>query len=334
MDYKRISKYLFIVLIVVGSFFLGRRTVSSTAKNTPFKPQLERLASGDFRYTNPLIECEVYPQVNEVLTPFENKLQLIVDQAKATNKASEVALYYRDLLNGPWIGINMETTFSPASLLKVPLLMSVYEESDVNPDFLSKKLMFTKENDNTRQQYIVPSAGLSLDREYTISELLDRMVRFSDNDSASLISRAIDPKLFFKPYVTLGLKPPVVEDGDYFISVRKYVSFFRVLYNSTYLDRSLSEKALELLSKSEYKDGLEAGVPDGVRVAHKFGERKFEETGERQLHDCGIIYHPIRPFLMCVMTKGKSLNDLSSVIASLTETAYAEVDKNINASLR
>lgn len=130
------------------------------------------------------------------------------------------------------------------------------------------------------------------------------------------------------------MKPPVIEEGEYFITVKDYVSFFRVLYNSTYLDRTLSEKALELLSKSEYQDGLEAGVPEEVRVAHKFGERKFEETGERQLHDCGIVYHPIRPFLMCVMTKGKSLNDLSSVIAALTKTAYAEVDKNINASLR
>lgn len=82
--------------------------------------------------------------------------------------------------------------------------MSVYEEADINPGILEKKLLFTRDQDNTRQQYIVPSAGLSLDREYTIAELVDRMVRFSDNDSASLVSRAIDPKLFFSLMLVLA----------------------------------------------------------------------------------------------------------------------------------
>jgi len=67
-----------------------------------------------------------------------------------------------------------------------------------------------------------------------------------------------------------------------------------VLYNATYLDRDLSEKALELLANSNFKLGLRAGVSPTVTVADKYGERTaFDPQGNvqyRELHDCGIVY--------------------------------------------
>lgn len=118
--------------------------------------------------------------------------------------------------------------------------------------------------------------------------------------------------------------PQPGELGDY-MSPKSYAFFYRVLYGSTYLTRAMSEKALELLTTPDFTDGLVAGVPAHTTVAQKFGEHSFEgvpDTESKQLHDCGIVYHPEHPYLLCVMTKGSDFQRLSKVIKEVSETVY------------
>jgi beta-lactamase class A len=126
-------------------------------------------------------------------------------------------------------------------------------------------------------------------------------------------------------YKDLGMSSPT-DAGNYEIDAVTYSRFFRVLYNSTYLSRTMSEYALELLSRGSFSDGLPAGVPNGVLVAHQFGERTHPATGERQLHDCGIVYAPTRPYLLCVMTRGKEFKQLASVISDISREVYREME--------
>ena len=60
-----------------------------------------------------------------------------------------------------------------------------------------------------------------------------------------------------------------------------------------------------------------------IPVAHKFGERELPNAD--QLHDCGIVYVPKHPYLLCVMTRGDSLTNLTTVIAGLSEVVYNDV---------
>jgi beta-lactamase class A len=91
----------------------------------------------------------------------------------------------------------------------------------------------------------------------------------------------------------------------------------------------MSEKALSILSLSQYFQGLVAGVPNNIKIAHKFGERKFNNTGETQLHDCGIIYAPKTPYLLCVMTKtNNNIDSASNVIKKISQTVYQKITQN------
>jgi hypothetical protein len=63
-----------------------------------------------------------------------------------------------------------------------------------------------------------------------------------------------------------------------------------------------------------------------VPVAHKFAERSDPQTGEKQLHDCGIVYYPRHPYLLCVMTKGPGFEGLAGVVARVSRMVYSEVD--------
>ncbi len=156
------------------------------------------------------------------------------------------------------------------------------------------------------------------------------MIIYSDNNPSKLLAQNIKAPAFFRPYEELGLPLPTVENGEYYLRVKDYATFFRVLYNTSYLTREYSEKALRILAKSEFKDALVAGVPGNVIVAHKFGERIWEDTKEHQMHDCGIIYHPDAPYLLCVMTRGKSFDKLKKTIADISKLVYEEIDSQSN----
>jgi beta-lactamase class A len=113
---------------------------------------------------------------------------------------------------------------------------------------------------------------------------------------------------------------PNDENAENFISVIDYASYFRVLYNSSYLNREMSEWALKLLSQTDFKEGLVAGVPSYVTVSHKFGERGLPDY--YQLHDCGIVYRSNSPYLLCIMTKGDGFKKMEEVISELSSRIY------------
>ena len=79
-----------------------------------------------------------------------------------------------------------------------------------------------------------------------------------------------------------------------------------------------------MLASADFKRGLVAGVPEDIKVAHKFGERETSEG--KQLHDCGIVYYPNRPYLLCVMTEGADLENLISVVGGVSRLVFDEID--------
>lgn len=151
------------------------------------------------------------------------------------------------------------------------------------------------------------------------------MIEDSDNVALGLLENNIDNNLIDK--VTFDLDIPTATDltPSDFMSVKDYSTLFRILYNASYLSKQMSEKALGILSNTEYNGGLVDSIPAGIVVSHKFGER--EDSGINQLHDCGIIYYPSHPYLLCVMTRGKSLSNLPSVIQSISHQVFQEVDR-------
>ncbi|MEI6806988.1 MAG: serine hydrolase, partial [Myxococcaceae bacterium] len=120
------------------------------------------------------------------------------------------------------------------------------------------------------------------------------------------------------------------------ISVTGYSGFFRILYNATYLNRKMSEKALELLAQEDFPQGFAAGVPKGTVIASKFGEFERGERGERgersdgkQLHEFGIIYHPKGAYILGVMTQGNDYVRQAEVIKDVAALFYSEMNFSV-----
>ncbi len=83
-----------------------------------------------------------------------------------------------------------------------------------------------------------------------------------------------------------------------------------------------------MLNKATFTQGLVNGVPTTTPVAHKFGEHIIGTNTPLgvELHDCGIIYHPTKPYFLCVMTQGRDEATLAQVIADISKTVYETID--------
>ena len=110
------------------------------------------------------------------------------------------------------------------------------------------------------------------------------------------------------------------------MNVRDYSVFMKALFNSSFLGPMRSEYALELMTRSTFTKGLVAGLPQGVDVAHKFGEEGTEL--ERQLHETGLVYADGNPYLITVMTRGSNTDQLASAISSISRLVYDRMSVN------
>jgi len=206
--------------------------------------------------------------------------------------------------------------------------MIAYLKAAETDHYLLTKEILNNKNYNDSEQNIQPANKLEKDQLYSIETLINQMIIYSDNLAYSLLLENIDNTQVYKVYQDLDVDISKAQDNPSgnIISVKDYASFFRILYNSSYLNKEMSEKALYILSQSDYKNALVEGIPNQITVAHKFGERHFLETGESQLHDCGIVYNQKKPYLICIMTRGKDLTKLSQGISKISKIIFDNVN--------
>jgi len=150
------------------------------------------------------------------------------------------------------------------------------------------------------------------------------MIINSDNDALAMLDDSFWDNESNKVQKDLGVEVSDGNSTDDFITVKGYASLFRILFNASYLSRDNSEKALKMLSGVEFKKGIVAGVPPEIVVSHKYGERQLCDIS--QLHDCGIVYYPNHPYLLCIMTRGSDYNKLASVIKDISKTIYTDLN--------
>jgi beta-lactamase class A len=284
---------------------------------------------GTFRLVNPLLECDLADDVlrNRELIPFREKVARHVAERVAGRPGTSVSVYFRELNDGIWFGVGDTERFAPASLRKLPMMIALLKtaERPGGQGLLDRLVPYDLQRDYNLDQNVRPAEALVPGRSYPVRQLIERMVVASDNNAFTLLARVVDPGELDRVYALLRVQNPRSREDDAFLSVQTYASFFRILYNATYLGKDASEWALGLLAGAEFRAGLVAGVPPTVPVAHKFGEKSDAAAGTVQLHDCGIVYYPNNPYLLCVMSRGTDFGSLAELIVGVARVVYDEV---------
>ncbi len=303
----------------------------SKPNTTVVPPTSGCLRLSGYTYIRPLLTCDTNPAGDDYkeMIAVKTALEKTIAEAKARGDITKVSVYLRDLINRREMSIDPDETFYPASLKKVPLMLQYYKESESVQGLLTQTITIDDPTDYNAGTTIVPKEVPQFGKSYTNAQLIDYMINYSDNISFQVLLRNLGIEKFNQAYQDLQLHyPDNITSIDDYMTAYQFSLFFRTLFNATYLNKANSESVLALLSRTDYKSGLVAGVPSEVKVAHKFGIGTVQKSGgteQGELHDCGIVYTREHPYLLCVMTKSKA-SDVAKVehtIAKISETVYS-----------
>lgn len=289
-----------------------------------------------FRFTSPLLDVALPEGVtirNEPI-PFRYKIKSYVDHVEHANGISHVSVYFRDLNDGPWFGINAEREFDGASLMKVPVMIAWLKRAEKHPEILKRVYIYDGKYDMSRFQGIKPGRTLSRGVGYTVEDLLHYMLSYSDNNATKILYDNLGTDEISDVLENMDVTN---DPSDYsnLISLIGYSGFFRILYNASYLNQEMSEKALEFLAFEDFPQGIAAGIPNGVPIAAKFGEFVHGNNGKgKGLHEFGIVYHSGGPYILGIMTEGDNFERQGEVIRVLSAMIYSEVSTSITKNSR
>lgn len=317
------------ILIFLGGFLggiiIGLALGDIVVANDSYIKNIFREKSRTYEFIRPLLGFETAEEGEfERFNPLHEELTSYIQNQMAIKKASMISVYLRDLNSGAWMGINENEEYAPASMLKVLTMIGFFKVAEEKPEILSKELYYDGLVDRNDWTYYQPSQSLGGGKFYTVSSLIERMIIHSGNNSYYLLENFLRDEVTEDLYIDFRLPSPQSPFDIDFMSAKSFSFIFRVLYNSTYLSRNMSERALKLLSKTEFDKGLAADLPASIAVSHKFGERTYPANGTemRELHDCGIVFHPRAPYFLCVMTKGSAFPALEKSIAEISRRIY------------
>jgi beta-lactamase class A len=334
MNYKKYITLVTFSLVFLGIGIGAGYFVGFSQEHTVLAKDLNQIHplrdyTASYKFISPLL-AYVIPSADQEtsLIGLKNTISNFIDSEKKTGGLSDASMFFYDLNRGRWVGVNERQKYNPASMLKVVIMVSYFKEAESNPSILDKNLIYTSAIDQVLKKDSFNSlSDLKINGSYTVEDLIEKMITDSDNGAEELLFNNISKNSLDAIYESLNIENPDNVSADFTISPRAYSLFFRIIYSATYLDRELSEKALDILSKTTFEDGIVAGLPTNLVVSHKFGEyvvgSNTNQVQSIELHDCGIVYYPKNPYFLCVMTKGNNIDELKSVIKNISSLVYA-----------
>lgn len=210
-----------------------------------------------------------------------------------------IGVYFEYLPSGISIGVNDTLEVNLASLLKVPVVIAVYKQI---------------ENGKIKKNDVLTIKGEHLDKRFgdvwkrgegttlTAEEAINFSLVDSDNTSSNVLLFAVGGNAIDDVFDSLDV-PKDKRGNFHIVSPKSYSSILRSLYLSSYLKEQSSNEILDILTRTKFNDRLPVGVPKNTKVAHKIGVFSSREEPEETYSDCGIIYVPQRPYLLCIMAK-------------------------------
>ncbi len=274
-----------LILSLIGNVFL----LISLNKSQAY------ISGNSFRLIKPSEKEPIDSEVQEEsgILHYIGLKELIEQEIERQGMTGNVSVFLQDAKTGAWLGINERQGFTPASLLKIPIMMAILKKIEMEEITLKDKITLIEEDIDTLYGLLYQKGAGA---QVTVSDLLEEMILSSDNTAKNALVRQLSAAEINAIYVHVGIPNPYLEEQEITISARAYTRLFKSLYYSTFLSPEFSEKALDLTTDTQEESLISEGVPPEIQVAHKFGMHYNE------IHDCGIVYAQKNPYFLCIMT--------------------------------
>lgn len=262
-----------------------------------------------------------------------------VEARIARDSGAYVGLAYVDLGSSDTLYLNADTSFHAASTMKVPVMIELFRRANTGSFRMDQPLMMVNQFAS-----LVDGSPYSLDAgsdsdttlykrvggRVRVDSLLRLMITRSSNLATNTLITLVGGDAVTKTMRELGAQRIQVrrgvEDEKAFekglnntTTARDLAIILRAIEQGKAASPAATREMLGILLAQEFNGKIPAGLPRGVRVAHKTGEITAVS------HDAAIVYPPGKsPYVLVVLTRGLRDGEKSAkLIADLSALVYA-----------
>jgi beta-lactamase class A len=263
---------------------------------------------------------------------------------------AQVGLAYMDLGSSDTIFLNADTSFHAASTMKVPVMIELFRRASAGAFAMNQPLLIVNQFSS-----IVDGSPYSLDpgsdsdsslyrrigQRVRVDSLLRLMITRSSNLATNTLIELVGANTVTRTMRSLGAQRIEVlrgvEDGKAFdrgmnntTTARDLAIILRAIEEGRAAPAAATQEMRDILLAQEFNEKIPAGLPPGMRVAHKTGEITAHS------HDAAIIYPPGRhPYVLVVLTRGiPDGAKASKLIADISSIVYARNSGGTSATAR
>ena len=262
-------------------------------------------------------------------------------QAIVNRSGAEVAVAMRTIDGRDELFIDADKSFHAASTMKVPVMIELFRQAEAGVLSLDDRLPVRNEFhsivDGSVYQLEVSEDSdaevyKAIGRTLSLRELCAPMITVSSNFAANLLIEKLGVENIRRTVTRLGGDGMQVlrgvEDQKAFdkgmnntTTARGFFVLLEKIAKGQAVSAAADAEMAGILKRQQFNDGIPAGVPAGVAVAHKTG------TITRIHHDGGIIYGP-RPLVLVVLVRGLEDEKASdAVIADIAREVWQQLEK-------
>ena len=275
---RRSWKKLLIFLVFLGSLSYGAWNLFSKSEPFSYTGQGSGILGALISKSQPINQ--------EILSA---KLALTLKKFEDSNW--RIGIYVQDFKTQSSFELNPDERFEAASLTKVPVLVTVFNEIQAGRMAMDQVLRIEANDWQVYGTSVLQYKGPNT--TYTVKELLWYLANRSDNTAFQKFVNLLGVKKIAANLYEWGFKvSDITKDVT---TPREMVRMFDLTYNAKIIKSGLNQEMLSLMVQTNEEDRIPAGVPAEVRVIHKTG------NAIGGLQDSGVVELKNRPYAISIL---------------------------------
>ena len=260
--------------------------------------------------------------------------------ARLAKSGADVAVYFRTLDGRAQWSVRADDLFHAASTMKIPVMIELFHQVQEGKVKLTDTLLVKNEFHSIvdGSPYVLNASDDSEGELYkaegqkrTLRELCEVMITVSSNLATNLLIEKLGVENIRAEVLSLGADgmdvKRGVEDGKAFekglnntTTARSLGILLQAIAEGKAVDAASSNEMVAILEWQKFNEGIPAGLPKGIPVAHKTGEiTKIH-------HDAAIVFAK-RPFILVILVRGLAEKmDSAALMAEVSKSLYEAIE--------
>jgi len=261
-------------------------------------------------------------------------------QARIAKSGADVAVFFKTLDGKAQWSVRAEDVFHAASTMKIPVMIELFHQVQEGKVKLTDTLLIKDEFHSIvdGSPFMLNASDDSEGQLYkaegqrrTLRELCELMITVSSNLATNLLIEKLGVENIRATVHELGADGMNVmrgvEDNKAFqkglnntTTARGLGFLLQAIAQGRAVDTASSNEMVAILEWQKFNQGIPAGLPKGIPVAHKTGEiTKIH-------HDAAIVFAK-RPFILVILVRGLAeKKDSAALMVDISKSLYEAIE--------